>query len=174
MELKQNKMKAKAIIIGAFFGWALFMLTACMTQQKAVSYLSQKQLLPQVCADSFPAKADTVIKEGQTIETVEVWTDTLYVTDTIDNTSLPDTIEKIKVLTRTVTKSRVDTLVQTKVDDALVKALQIKLATSEQKAAKLEARFKSNRTWKWGSLGVNILLIFLLGWLFGKKLKKTV
>jgi len=149
-------------------------LSACMTQQKAVGYLSKRKLLPQVCADSFPVKADTVIKEGQTIETVEVWVDTLFVTDTIDNTSLPDTIEKIKVLTRTITKSRVDTLIQTKPDSAKIKALQIKLAASEQKAAKLEARFKSNRTWKWGSLGANILLIFLLGWLFGKKLKKTV
>jgi hypothetical protein len=145
-----------------------------MTQQKAVGYLSKKQLLPQVCADSFPVRSDTIIKEGETIETVEVWLDTLYVTDTIDNTSLPDTIEKIKVLTRTVTKRRVDTLVQTKVDNALVKALQIKLAASEQKAAKLESKFKENRKWKWGSLGVNALLIFLLGLLIRGKVKKTV
>ena len=147
---------------------------SCITQQKAVDYLTKKQLLPQVCADSFPLKADTVIKEGQTIETVEVWIDTLYVTDTIDNTILPDTIERIKVLTRSVTKYRVDTVVQTKVDNALVKALQIKLEASEQKVAKLETKFKANRQWKWGSIGVNILLIFLLGCLFGKKLKKPM
>lgn len=149
------------------------LFTSCLTQQKAVDYLRKKQLLPQVCADSFPVKADTVIREGQTIETVEVWTDTLYVTDTIDNTSLPDTIEKIKVLTRTVTKSRVDTLIQTKPDSAKIKALQIKLAASEQKAAKLETKFKANRQWKWGSLGVNALLIFLLGLLIRGKVKKT-
>jgi hypothetical protein len=165
----------------SIIGMLAVILSACMTQQKAVDYLTKKQLLPQVCADSFPVRSDTIIKEGETIESVEVWTDTLYVTDTIDNTSLPDTIEKIKVLTRVVTKYRVDTVVQTKENIARVAALEVIVADKDKEIVKVSSdrdkwkvKAKNRSRNQFISIGANILLIFVLGWLFGKKLKKTV
>ena len=162
----------------ALIWFAAVMLSGCMTQQKAVNYLSKNNALPHVCADSFPVKADTVIKEGETIETVEVWTDTLYVTDTIDNTSLPDTIEKLKVMTRVVTKHRVDTLVQSKVDSARVKALQVIIAKQVSDYDKIAAdryqwkdKAKARGRNQFISFGFNILLILGIGFILGRKIK---
>jgi len=47
------------------------LLTSCMTQQKAVNYLSKKELLPQVCADSFPVvpKVEVVVRERKVADT---------------------------------------------------------------------------------------------------------
>jgi len=66
----------KAIsIIGIF----AIILSACMTQQKAVSYLSKRQLLPQVCADSFP-----VIPKIDSFWTVEMYEDSAK-TEALEN-----------------------------------------------------------------------------------------
>jgi hypothetical protein len=90
-----------------------------------------------------------------------------------------DTVTLTKVVTKTVTKHRVDTLVQTKVDSARMKALQVIIAKQdklieilEKESAQWKAKAKNRSRNQFISFGFNLLLILGIGYILGKKIKK--
>ena len=118
----------------------LFLLTGCLTKEKALRKLDKD--LAQICAEKFPVKDSTIYIAGDTINTVEFFehSDTVNVVkyDTVFNT-VTNTVTKIK------TQRIVDTLRLVRENTARVAALQTELATMQ---AKLNESIATAENWE--------------------------
>ena len=161
-----------AILVLAFIAmW----FTSCMTPQKATSYLKEKGLLADTCAANYPVIPDTVYKEGElVIETTFLPGDTIYNYDTVTQTEFVHVTPPVKV----ITKTRIDSVVVSKIDSAKVAAanrkislLEKQIKDTEAELYKAEDKAKDRGKTSLYSIVGNGLLLLLLGFILAKKRK---
>lgn len=159
----------KDIIIGTVL--LLMAAVACMTPKKATDYLKKKGALNDTCAANYPVKADTIFKEGELIvETTFLPSDTLVFFDTVNHWRI-DTIRKVCKPSTVTTIYRTDTFTLSKEDSAAISALRGKYNAAVNDAAKWKVKAKARGKLSWAMIGVITLLLVLLGFIIGKKLK---
>lgn len=143
----------------------ILVLSSCTVMSEA--YLSKKGMLPSICADRFPVKADTIIQKDTLIKTDtflsgEYIFDTIRVNDTIIITKTkPVVIKQVKTLTKT----------EVIVDRAKEKALEASVSQLEAQKSSLlaevnEYKDKAKTRLNW--------LILLLAAIFGFAIRKPL
>jgi len=163
--------KIKLVILIILAAYIAVMFAACMSPKKATDYLKEKNLLADTCASNYPAIADTIYKPGElTIETTYLPGDTFYFYDTLTDLRI-DTIRKVCPPSQVSTYWRVDTFTNTKVDSAALASLRGKYNTSVKDATEWKAKAKKRGKMQWAFIGISALLVLLVGFILGKKLK---
>lgn len=159
--------------------FVLFMMFAIMILSSILGCQSAKQFMrsndfAKACADSFPA-IDTIIDIHVTAktDTVLVAGDTIII---LDSVTLPggvriDTIRKACPPSKLITNTIVTERQIIRVDSAKVVSVQKELLFTKSELQKFVDKTKKRSKVMWLSLLGNILLLVLIGFVLGKKLK---
>lgn len=159
---------AVSIIIMIFF--VLCFGIGCMTPQKAVNYLKDKDLLDDTCAANFPVqekfiKGDSVVTTD-TLLGIDYQTDTLVTKDTV----YIKRVEPGKTITRTIRTT--DTVVKRdaayeNVQNDKIKSLETELAKEKTLKEKYQNDYNALKE-KWsGKIGIPWWWFLVLGALIG-------
>lgn len=149
-------------------GFILYLLLVILgfCSCKAVEKYKASDNFAADCAAAFPVKTDSIYIEGatvhDTITTYNYGVDTIWaVVDSIRT----QVVTKEKVVTRTVTVNRVDTVVKVKFDSAAVKVLMNELKAQDKVIGRknqiIENRTK-HRLWLLIALLASIALFFAI------------
>lgn len=152
---------------------AIAVLFSCNPERqltKAEARLAQAGRLPAICADRFPIKDTTYIKDTLTkIDTFlsgEYIFDTLRVNDTIVITKTkPVVIKQVKILTKVV---QVEHKARVKALEASVSQLEVQKSTLVKESGEYKAKAKTRLNW------LILLCAFILGYSIRKPLMSII
>ena len=143
----------------------ILVLSSCSVMSEA--YLSKKGVLPTICADRFPVKADTIIQKDTLVQ-IDTFLSGEYIFDTI---KVNDTVINIQYKPLEILKTKTLIKKEVVVDNAKVKALEV--SVSELQAQKAVLLAEVNEYKDKAKTRLNWLILLLCG-IFGFAIRKPL
>jgi hypothetical protein len=169
-DFKNGYTRGAEILVGILVILFMMVFAACMTPQKAVNYLKDKDLLDDTCAANYPVQ-EKFIKGDSVVTTDTLWgidyqTDTLVTKDTVYITKTLPAKTIIRTITRTDTVIKRDIAQENALQDEVIKSRN---EASTEKADKDAITEKYNALKdKWGGkVGIPWWWLLILAALIG-------
>ena len=165
-------MKSALSRILTLVGILTLFLTGCMTTYKAQSFLERKGKLAAVCAASYPVKDSVVILSGPWNTDTVLHTDSIFVRNasldgfSTENQPFSGNVYEPspRIVTRIITRTRVDTVLEIRTDHAQESALQAQISSQTAQIGKVTTQRDSAQNgrniWRW------IALALMLPWIW--------